>query len=267
MKKITVKHFLNTNLKPYIINGEKYYSVYLMVIADRQNTKLKSYAFNEYYSESDFDEILSSVNEEDALLIHNEIETITKLVSMLIDSIEIFDTSLFSAIYNFFPSIFVFELDLDASPIFEVDGVKCKVDLYNKDYNKLHIAIDQFFIYDFSLKENNKHGMSIYTYFSPKGQSELQSFLTTNSVNIDIDEAIEYLNKLVFFKSLEKLSWILRGSNKYEKLLDKYDNLFSLTNEIYCEPIYKQIGVPVPVVEYEILTDPDTGEIYNIPKK
>ena len=42
MNKITVKHYLNTNLKPYVINGDKYYSIYALVTSHRQNTKVKS---------------------------------------------------------------------------------------------------------------------------------------------------------------------------------------------------------------------------------
>ena len=42
MGKITVKHFLNTNLKPYVINKQNYYSIYVFVTANRKTTKLKS---------------------------------------------------------------------------------------------------------------------------------------------------------------------------------------------------------------------------------
>ena len=59
MGKITIKHFLNTNLKPYIINKQNYYSVYLLITAQRKTTKVKSLVFDEYYSESDFESIFN----------------------------------------------------------------------------------------------------------------------------------------------------------------------------------------------------------------
>jgi hypothetical protein len=42
MSKITVKHFLNTNLKPYLIGDEKYYKVYFLLRYQNKSTKLRS---------------------------------------------------------------------------------------------------------------------------------------------------------------------------------------------------------------------------------
>ena len=41
-KKITVKHILKTQLKPTVINGENYYSVYVLMTVNRTNTSQPS---------------------------------------------------------------------------------------------------------------------------------------------------------------------------------------------------------------------------------
>lgn len=263
MGKITVKHFLNTNLKPYIINGEKYYSIYLLITANRQNTKVKSYAYSEYYSEKDFEEITDPSNESDADALENEIQTITKLVDTQITELGNFDTSLFASVYNFFPSIYVLELELNFNPAFKKGDIEYKLNMYDEKRNNLHIKIDRFFIEEFSLSENNANGMSVYTYFSPKGQEELRKFLVNQNMNFELNEAISLLNQLVYFKAFKRLSWILRGSNKYEKLFEKYDRLFNLTEEFYCYPIYEVLATPI---EYKEIKDPDTGEIIKVLK-
>ena len=60
MGKITVKHFINVNLKPYLVRGEKLYPVYIMITVNRKTTKVKGHAFSELHSESDFDELIQS---------------------------------------------------------------------------------------------------------------------------------------------------------------------------------------------------------------
>ena len=61
MKKVTVKHYLNTNLKPYIVRGEKYYTVYMLVTVNRKTTRIPSKEFEELHTEEEFEnEILPS---------------------------------------------------------------------------------------------------------------------------------------------------------------------------------------------------------------
>ena len=59
MGKITVKHYLNTNLKPYIIDGEKYYKIYVLIRADTQNTKIKSDVSSNEYTETEFEKLIN----------------------------------------------------------------------------------------------------------------------------------------------------------------------------------------------------------------
>ena len=235
MGKITVKHYLNTNLKPYIINGEKYYTIYALVTANRQNTKVKSKVFNEYYTENDFIEITDENSKEEYSMLQNEAKTIENIANELINKVEAFDTVLFSAIYNYYQEIFVFDLDIQ---IYQND--KTFVDLYEVNKNKLGIVIDKFFIKDFSIKENKAKGMSLFTWFSPKGQSELTNFLIESNCNYEIEKAVKILNDIVFEKSFSVLKWILKGSQKYNIILEKYEHLFE---SMYIIASYEEIGI------------------------
>lgn len=226
MGKITVKHYLNTNLKPYLINGERYFSIYALVTANRQNTKVKSKAFNEYYTEKDFAELTSPDNLEDAETIKHEETTIINIVNLLVQEFESFDTTLFAAVYSYYQNIYVFELDFNhCFNQWDKKNLKGKIDLlFQKEKNKMGIGIDQFFTEPFSLKENQSKGMSIFTWFTPKTQKKLSDFLTLNKCKYDINRSIEILNKLVFYACFDRLNWIFKGTKKFSGLCEKYDN-------------------------------------------
>lgn len=146
MGKISVRHFLNTNLKPYIINGDRYFSIYALITAIRQNTKVKSKAFSEYYTENDFAEIVNPENKEDSEILKNEEATIINIASLLIHEFDVFDTTLFAAVYNYYQEIYIFDLDIESTDLM-VDGKqigKGKVNLFRKDKNKMGLGIDKF---------------------------------------------------------------------------------------------------------------------------
>lgn len=242
MGKITVKHYLNTNLKPYIINGAKYYTIYALVTASRQNTKVKSKAFNEYYTENDFIEINNPENKEDYSILKNEEIAITNIANLLMSELDGFDTTLFAAVYNYFQSIYIFDIDIQLSSEHFAVQKEITTDLYNEKKNKLGLNIDNFFTMPFSMKENQANGMSIYTWFSLDGQINLKNFLVENNCKYDIDRAIEILNKIVYYRSFKKLNWIFRGSKKYEVLNEKYSTFFDLLNE-NIECYYKELSI------------------------
>ena len=239
MGKITVKHYLNTNLKPYVINGEKYFSIYALVTANRQNTKIKSKAFNEYYTENDFKEISNPENKEDYNTLKNEEDTIMSIASLIVDEIGLFDTTLFAGVYNYFQSIYVYDLDVE---MYQIEDDK-HVNIFTPTKNKLGIDISELFSADYSLKENQNKGMSLYTWFSTKNQNELDLLLgTLKGKNISKDEAISVLNRIIFYQSFDKLSWIFKGSNKFMSLIDKYYNIFEMP-ENYLRPLYAKISI------------------------
>ncbi len=242
MGKITVKHYLNTNLKPYIINGEKYYSIYALITVNRQNTKVKSVFYNEYYTEKDFSEIMDKTNKEDYENIENEETTIKNIINILISEFNDFDFVLFSAIYNFYQNIHIFEVDIQLYVSTKNDGTKIIVDLYKKDTNKTGLSIDDFFTLPFSIKENQAKGMSLFTWYSKFAQAELKQYLINNNCLYDVERTIFILNQLVFYNSFDKLNWIIKGSKKFNSLLEKYFSFFDCFEQ-FAAPYYLELWI------------------------
>lgn len=242
MAKITVKHFLNTNLKPYFINGEKYFSIYALVTANRQNTKVKSKAFNEYYTEKDFIEISDPVNIDDFETLKNEEITIINIVGSLISELDTFDPTLFAAFYNYYQIIYVFDLEIQKTEVKDTTtGGEILTDLFNGEKNKLGVGIDKFLIEPFSLKENQSKGLSVFSWYSEIMQNNLKAFLVANNCKYDLDRSIEILNKIVFFESMTKIKEMIRHG-KYEILLDKYRTFLSFP-ELKTVQYFKELSL------------------------
>ena len=96
MGKITVKHYLNTNLKPYVIDGEKYYKIYVLIRSNTQNTKVKSDISNAEFTEKEFKKLTSDRNSELSQSIDLETKLIEFIVNKLNDDKKIFTASLYS---------------------------------------------------------------------------------------------------------------------------------------------------------------------------
>ena len=240
MGKITVKHYLNTNLKPYIIRGERYYSIYALVSANRQNTKVKSNAFNEYYSEKDFEEIFNPENREDYEVLRNEEITISNIAGLIVGELQSFDTALFAAIYNYYQNIYIFDIDIETSGKYYLEHPQ-SVNLFVRDKNKAGVCLSDFFNEPFSLGENQSAGMSIYTWYSDLSQQELRKFLEKAGCALDIEKTVEILNKIVFYKSFDKLNMILRGSRKHESLISKYSLFFEMPED-FLDKYYQELS-------------------------
>lgn len=214
MGKITVKHYLNVNLKPYVIKGENYYSIYIMVVVNRKNTKVKSISFEELYTEKDFEDIQ---NEDDNLL-KQEVKVIDKICSLILDVFGEFDTSLFSAYYSLLNDMFIDTIDFEGGPW------GCKFDFWSKKQNKFNLDIESFVFGDFSMNINKTHGMSLFVWFSDTGQQELFDYIEKENINADVSMCIELLNKLVFLGSMESFSEKLDETKKGRELHEKYSD-------------------------------------------
>jgi len=231
MSKITVKHYLNTNIKPYYISGEPYYGVYILVIVNRQNTKVKSLIFNELYREIDFKELTTS----DEMKLEESI--IENFVPLLIEYFSGFDTSLFSSFFNFINTIHVGDIDIEDNS----SGTKT-LDL-SGGFSKFYIDLIEYFYTGYSQNKNMTKGMSIYDWFSNENKKELQKYLIKNKCKIDINETIEVLFKMVFLGCLDRFSWFLKGSPKNSKLFQKYELIFDSTKEYEFGKFVEKYGV------------------------
>ncbi len=250
--KITVKHFLNTNLKPYVINGTNYFSIYMLVIANRKNTKIKSIVFNELYTDNDFNEIINLTDKDDEILLNKEISCVENIGKILIDILNEFDTSFFTVYYSFLSSIFINDIDFSYITNYSVRideyGRKQYKDnhydyIYDENYtllekkynapktmsliddkeNLFNINFENIINSEISKKENVTKGMSLLTFFSFIGQELLKKSMIKKTKINEISE----INKFVFYSSLTQFEWILKGSKKNKELFLKFENVFS----------------------------------------
>lgn len=231
MGKITIKHYLNTNLKPYIIKGECYYSIYIMIVVNRKNTKVKSITFEELYTEKDFEEIICEDND----LLQQEITAIENLCLLVQDVIGAFDTSFFSAYYSSMQNMFVGDIE------FELPNSHNDFSIWDKTRNSLSLSIDDFVFGSFSLSINRTHGMDMFTWFSGLGQNKLCEFLERN--HLINNNMIEIINKLVFLGSMKIFGKILKDSKKGKELYDKYSEIIENDYWIYTDEIGEKYGI------------------------
>lgn len=210
MGKITVKHYLNTNLKPYVVRGENYYSVYIMVVVNRKNTKVKSISFEELYTEKNFEDIQL----EETSSLTQEVTVIENLCLLIQDVLGDFDASFFSTYYSLMKDIFIDSIDFEQHR----DGFN----FWNKNNNKLNLAIEGFVFGDFSISINRTHGMDLFTWYSLTGQDKLYNYLQEENVLGEIPLIVNMLNKLTFLGSMEAFSKKLQKSKKGAELYEKY---------------------------------------------
>lgn len=231
--KITVKHYLNTNSKPYTINGINYYSIYILLTAKRQNTKVKSIAFNELYSEKDFDEIINSKDKEDTNLITEEISVLENITNLVINELKEFDTHFVTAYFNFLSTIQIWDVDVER---FKIDGKQ--IDFYHKEKNKAGLKLDDYKL----LKTNNIiiKGITLYEFFGNSNLDFLKNFLIDSKIKTNLSDTLEDIKRIYFYQSFDKFKWFLNGSKKNKTLIEKYQVLFEdFTHILTCSIIDK----------------------------
>lgn len=233
MGKITVKHYLNTNLKPYVVKGEEYYSIYIMVVVNRKNTKVKSISFEELYTEKDFEEIQN----EDSILLKEEVAVIEKICTFIQEIFGDFDASIFSSYYSMLNDLFIDAIDFEGKP------TQYNFSFWTVELNRMKLNIESFVFGDFSLNVNRTHGMNLFVWFSEMGQKELKQYLNSESIKYDVDECINVLNKLVFLGSMEKYSEKLNETKKGRELFSKYEHTIRYDFEMYYNELMGRYGI------------------------
>lgn len=229
MGKITVRHFLNVNLKPYLIRGEAYYSMYIMVIVNRKSTKIKSITFGELYSEKDFEDII----EYDDKQMKQEATAIENICSLILDIFPEFDATLFSLYYSVLKDIFIDEIEWE-------EGAYHNFNLFSAEKNKLGIAMECFIYGDYSLAINDTHGMDLFNWYTEETQNELKTFLEQYScVDHDLQKI---MNKLAFLGSFKRFVTLIKRTRKGKELYDKYSRTFDDKFELYYEELQDIFG-------------------------
>lgn len=215
MGKITIKHFLNTNLKPYVINKENYYSIYLMITGQRKTTKVKSLLFDEYYSESDFENIFNSNNFGDKTLIENEINSVKIICELVTTELKEFDTNFLTAFYNFSNTIDIWKPD---NQIFSFNGEK--IDFYDANKNNAGIILDRL-----KVEFTNVRGVTLYEFYNKENQEKALKILKKQKVKNETD-SLDDINKTFFYASMEFFEWFIKGNKKNAELESKFKQFF-----------------------------------------
>lgn len=223
MSKITAKHFLNTNLKPYIINGIKHYSIYILLVAYRQNTKVKSITFDEYYNEDFFNEIISSNDDYDKNLINNEINTIIIITEISVKELGGFDTAFITSFFKFSNTI-----NINSSIKLENEFMS-KLNGYINDFDKYFNYIGKYDLYkDFSEYDFNRNIIttSLFDFYNYENQNKIRDHIKKHNKEIkNIDDFISELNTALFYNSLNRFKhYISKTKNSF--LIEKYNTVF-----------------------------------------
>lgn len=201
MGKITVKHYLNTNLKPYMVRGDKYYTVYMLITVNRKSTKIPSKEFLELHTEAEFEELLSTDE------LDREVKTVENIISALLPICnEEFDTLLFSAYYNL----------MDNYTISEVDKFEPLSSIRYEYSTEQEIILNNW---------------TFYEWFSPKVQNLVNEVINLPNPIITIDNKtisknIQSINVAVALGFFETLAVLARSLSKYRELEVRYSIYF-----------------------------------------
>ncbi|AFL96585.1 hypothetical protein ACQ1Q1_00040 [Ornithobacterium rhinotracheale] len=230
--KITITHYLNTNLKPYKINGEDYYPIYLQVTAKRKTTKIRSLMFEEYYTENDFKEIFSFEDEDDRVQVENEITIFENVAKLIIGAIGDFDTTFYAKYINFSNSISIWKPDTEC---LEYDGKKISTFSKNSIFG---FALDTLYLE----MTNEVKETTIFEFFNKENQNKAIEYIKSKGVE-NVEDVLNDINNLMFYASLDYFSYYLEASQKTKDLKELYELLFENYNRIISEKLFKKYGV------------------------
>lgn len=222
--KITIKHFLNTNLKPFVINGKNYYSIYILITAKRKTTKLKSLEFSEYYTKEDFNDIFNSDNEDDNTIIKNETTSFINIAKLIIDSIEDFSPAFFTAYLSFSNNITFWEIPLEDITPFKKDNI---------------LKLDLSQLYSNIQGEKYITEKTVFQLYNNENQTKALNYIKQNGIE-NPKEILNDINQIIFYCSLEKFRWFVEGSKKNISIKNKHIFLFENYNSILINKLSKK---------------------------
>ncbi|MBT0526007.1 hypothetical protein [Riemerella anatipestifer] len=231
MSKITIQHYLNTNLKAYLINGKKYYPIYLQVTAKRKTTKIRSLIFEEYYTEQDFEDIFSFNDENDKILVNNEIAVFENVAKLIIEALGDFDTTFYVKYLSFSNTISVWKPD---------------VQILNFN-NKRYTTYDENSIFGVPLDTlyleigSNIKEPTIFEFLNNSNQTKALKFISENTKG-NAKEILNDINELIFYFSLDYFSYFLEANQKTRELKELYLMLFETHEYIITEKLLKKYG-------------------------
>lgn len=184
MGKISVRHFLNKNLKAHYPYGDgiPYYYVYMLITYKRKQYKLRSRDIEHVYSEKEFEDINKSGTKL-YLKALNEIEKI----KLLIEKIDSIDSNadlrdVFAKYDRYLEKVYDIGYSL-------YDGLASTVDVTNGRYE---LAARFIFLFrDFDRQKN----VGLFSWYFSDTQSQFASFLVKKGIHKDeIKQLLEFIN-------------------------------------------------------------------------
>ena len=218
MAKITVTHYLNINLKPYIVNGEKKYNVYVLVRANNQNTKLKSMSSVDEYSEAEYESLLNDPESELSKNVNIETDLFELVVAHIYKDKKTFTPKLFNEYLERYlkPMLKVVErIDIDLGQPVQVVGA-LKTEAF---YDAMKVYINKKRSIDF-LERLIADGLSSFKCLFPKNY-EIEDFFVGQWLLKDIRKQFDKkVNSLIQIETDNTSTEI----KDYIATFDKYIN-------------------------------------------
>ena len=226
MSKITIKHYLNVNLKPYKIDNEDTYNIYVIVSSERVNTKIKSILFSGNYSTKEFDLLDKREFKKESEILENIVQT-TKYIAGF------FDTNLFTLFTKYLIEISMDSIIMPNHPKIISSGVEYNVKTKDIYYPKVEDNSKKFFFEGENVKFNDS---VVFYWFKSSYQKYLLSqieinknydrnLVISNKEEIAINSKVDALNYLNAEICLYSMVYMYKYSGKVSKnriVLDKF---------------------------------------------
>ncbi|MHC6201542.1 hypothetical protein, partial [Elizabethkingia miricola] len=197
-----------------------YYTIYLLITANRKTTKLKSLIFDEYYTEDDFNNIFNSNDKEDKLMIDNEISSINIISELILSELKEFNTTFLTAYINFSNTISIWKADTEL--------YLSEKSLFRKG-NFLGVELDS--IYSYITNHTMQNEVTIFEFYNYENQKRIIEYLRSKKIKNPKDLLAD-INKIIFYTSLEFFEWYIEGSKKNSDLKNRYFILFDNYKEL-----------------------------------
>lgn len=195
MGKITIKHYLNTNLKPYVVDGDKYYKIYVLIRAENKNTKLKSCVSDDEFTESEYDEYTKDPNTKLFKYIGIESEVYTKIIERMGDDKKEFSIQTLTTYLQNYGQLLIAKLveylkwtkELDIARIeqknsasldsrYIIDNEYFSRDSSYKSYSTISYIIETLRRFTKTTPFAINDDLFIYHWISPEVQSDFRAF-------------------------------------------------------------------------------------------
>lgn len=148
MGKITVRHYLNTNLKPYKVDGDKLYKLYFLVRYQNKNTKIKSLIDVEL-TEKEYSEKIKDENDILSIRIKNEKRLVENTIEIAVKIGQPFEIKIFRIVW-----------DIASYPI--IENFEKWINLYKSRMLPGYVSGDSFLYDNIETFENTLNSLKLF---------------------------------------------------------------------------------------------------------